>query len=284
MLSFEPEIEALRPTLGDARADALIARERREVFSLYPELRIAAWAGAMLLASAGGIVLKNQLSLLIIPAAVGCYAWVWWRRSRATVADDFVLLLGALLVSAEVLMRWPRQFLPLAIVHGVGAYVYRSRMLLSLSITALAAWMGIERRRVFEWNAGLAPRAFLTAGLLIAWREIHRRVATPDFLRVFEHFAMNLTLWGSLTLLAEDETYMLGCVLTIALAAVAMAWGFAQRSEPFVLIAFVYAIIAVDALLLRRFPGSSEVVILTSMIAAIAVLIAINRSFHARRG
>ena len=44
VFSFEPELEALRPRLGDAVTDALIARERREVFSVHPELRIAGWA------------------------------------------------------------------------------------------------------------------------------------------------------------------------------------------------------------------------------------------------
>ncbi len=294
MLSFQREIEALRPALGDARTDALIARERREVFSLYPELRIAAWAGAMLLAAAAGIVLKDDLSLLIIPAAVACYAWVWWHRSRATLADDYVLLLGALLVSAEVLMRGPRQFLPLAIVHGIGAYAYRSRLLLSLSITALAAWMGIERRSAFVFDAGLAPRAFLTVALLLAWRKLHSVILSREdgegspprlreFLRVFEHFAVNLTLWGSLTLLSENETFTLGCLLTIAFAAAAMAWGFKQRSEPFVLIAFVYGVIAAIAFLGHHFDDKREVVFLIGLIAAIVALIVIDRSFRARR-
>jgi len=94
---------------------------------------------------------------------------------------------------------------------------------------------------------------------------------------------MNLTLWGSLTLLSEDETFTFGCVLTIALAAAAMAWGFKQRSEPFVLIAFVYGVIAAIALLVHSFDDAAEVVILTGSVAGIVALIAIDRSFRARR-
>ncbi|HJQ37449.1 MAG TPA: hypothetical protein VKB93_09945 [Thermoanaerobaculia bacterium] len=259
---------------------------RREVFSLYHELRIAAWAGAMMLAAAAGIALKDDLSLLLIPAAIACYAWVWWHRSRAALADDYILLLGALLVSAEVLTRWPRQFLPLAVIHGLGAYVYRSRLLLSLSISALAAFMGIERRTTLGFNSELAPRAFLTAAMLIAWRQIHVATAAlsgRDFLRVFEYFAMHLTLWGSLTLLSEDRTFTLGCLLTIAFAAAAMAWGFKQRSEPFVLIAFVYGVIAAIALLVHHFNDAEELVVLVGSFTAIVALIAIDRSFRARR-
>src|SRR6185369_3447295 len=110
MLSYEPELESLRPHLGDRAADVLIARERREVFSIYPELRLASWAGVMLLTTAAGIVLKNNLdrigplalAVAMGLAAAACYGWVWWRRSRASLVDDYVLLLGALLLSADV--------------------------------------------------------------------------------------------------------------------------------------------------------------------------------------
>jgi hypothetical protein len=267
-------------------------RERPEVFSLYPELRIAAWAGAMLLASAAGIVLQKNLdrigplalAVLIALAAGGCYAWVWWRRTRATIADDYVLLLGALLVSADVAFieqqfhlldhHWPRHFLILAFVHGVGAYAYKSRTLLSLSIAALAAWMGVERR-----SGNFALPAFLTAGLIIAWRQLHARLSNlHDFLRVFEHFAANLALWGALSL-ASDPGYL----LTIAVAALVILWGFIKRSEPFVLYAFIYAVIAADALLLHHFQHEAAI-ILTSSVIAIAALIAIDKRFRERRG
>ena len=270
-------------------------RERPEVFSLYPELRIAAWAGSMLLAAAAGIVLKNNLerigplalAALIGAAAVACYAWVWWRRTRATIADDYVLLLGALLLSADFAFieqqfhlldhHWPRHFLLLAVLHGAGAYVYGSRMLLSLSITALAAWMGIEHRNL-DFDSDLASRAFATAALLLAWREVHRRAGgNPDFIRVFEHFAANLTLWGALVYQSDA-----GYLLTIILAALVMFWGFLQRAESFVLYGFVYAVVAADGLLLRHV-DAEELVILTSMILAVAALAAIHRRFHERR-
>src|SRR4051794_25695690 len=107
MLSLQPEIERHREMLGGGVADVLIARERREVFSLAPEIRIAAWGGAMLIATAVGLFVKNNLdrigplalSIGIGIIAVACYAWVWLRRSRASLVDDYVLLLGALLVS-----------------------------------------------------------------------------------------------------------------------------------------------------------------------------------------
>jgi len=162
MLSFEPELERLRPLLGHATADALIARERREVFSIQPELRICAWAGAMLLASAAALVLKNNLerigplalALMMAVAASACYAFVWRRRARASLVDEYVLLLGALLVSADLAFienqfdlfgpAGHRHFALLAVVHGAGAYAYRSRTLLTLALAAVAAWLGVS--------------------------------------------------------------------------------------------------------------------------------------------
>ena len=315
MLSLEIEIDQLRPTLGDIRADALIARERREVFSLYPELRIAAWAGAMLLATAAGIVLKNNLdrigpvalAMLMALAAIACYAWVWWRRTRATIAGDYVLLLGALLLSGDVAFieaqfhlldhAWPRHFLILAVLHGAGAYAYRSRMLLSLSISALAAWMGIERSALI-FSDDFAPRAFVTAGLVLVWRQLHRfgggqaispvrtgRIACPpQFLRVFEHFAANLTLWGSLSLLRKDETFYLGCALAFAFALFVIWWGFRRRAESFVLYGFIYALIAADAPLFKHLENTQlALAVFVSMIAGVIALIFIRNRFHERR-
>ena len=318
MLSLEPELEQLRPILGDARADALIARERRNVFSLYPELRIAAWAGAMLLATAAGIVLKNNLerigpvalSMLMALAAIACYAWVWWHRARATIADDYVLLLGALLLSGDFAFietqfhlldhAWPRHFLILAVLHGAGAYAYRSRMLLSLSITALSAWMGIDRLSLFN-SSEIKVAAFVTAAVVVVWRELHvataalsgrgaaggsgtHKASLPEFLRVFEHFAANLTLWGSLSMLMKDENYYLGCVLGLAAALVVIWWGFREHVESFVLYGFIYGLIAADALLFRHLEDTSlALAISLSMIAAVVILIFLRKRFHERR-
>ena len=294
MLSLEPELQSIRAQLGDHHTDALIARERREVFSIYPELRILGWLGATLLATAAGIVLKNNLerlgpltlALMMVVAAVACYAWTWLRRSRASVVDDYVLLLGALLVSADVAFvesqfhflgdAWKHHLLILAVVHAAGAYAYGSRMLLSLSIVAFASWMGFDKDRSFD---KLFIPAFETAALLIAWREVDRRVHATGFSRTFEHFAAHIALTGALTLMVRNQ--ILGGFVTLAIAAVVIAWGFRTRSEPFVLYGFVYAVIAVDAILIEVIGNETGglLVILVSMIAAIAGLIALHARF-----
>lgn len=311
VLSLENEIEQIRPVLGDATAAALIARERREVFSVYPELRFCAWGGASLLAAASGLVLKNNLdrigplalSLLIGAAAAVCYAVVWVRRRRAGLVDDYVLLLGALLLSADVAFvetqyhllgeQWHRHLLLLAVIHGITAYVYRSRMVLSLSIAALAGWMGVERKTFATFGSDpveFATRAYLCALLLLAWRAVDRRAAAtkkPEFSSLFEHFAANLALGAGMTLWSENATRPIGALATIVVAAGVIAWGFRRRSESFVLYAFVYGVIALDVLIIDTIgTGIEELVLLiivVSMIGAIVALLAIHGRFRRMR-
>lgn len=318
MLSFESEITRLRPLLGDRVTDLLTARERREVFTIYPELRILAWIGAMLVASAAGLFVKNNyqrigpiaIAAIVAIAAVACYVYVWSRRRRATIVDDFVLLLGALLVSADVAFvesqfhllggGWHRHLLFLAIVHGVTSYLFDSRSVLSLSIGALAGWLGIEQNRIDLIGSSptmFAGRAFLCALLLIGWRALDRR-ARPlredahdrervDFAPVFEHFASLLALAGAFSLMFESETRSVGCLVTMAVAGVVIAWGLRRKSEPFVLYAFVVAVIAFDVLLITTLAsdeaGAIFFILIVSTIAAIGALIAIHANFRKDR-
>ena len=305
MLSFEPELETLRPLLGPANTDALIARERRDVFSVHTELRAVAWGAAMLIATAAGIVLKNNferigplgLALLMAVAAAACYAWVWRHRSRASLVDDSILLLGALLVSGDVAFietqfhlfgtAWYRQFLVVAAMHAAGAYLYRSRTLLSMSIVAMAGWMGIERGSFDHLEAtDFAMRAAACAALALMWRTADLAASGKrDFSATFEHFAANFLLSAGVALMFADATRIAGCLMTIVVAAAAIWWGVKTRRESFVLYSFLYAVLAMDVLLIDvvREPIFISLVIVVSSIGAIVALFIIHSRFQERR-
>jgi len=201
MLSFEPELTAARDdgVLTPPTAVRLIAMQRREIFSLFAEIRTLAWIGAMLVAGGVSVLISNHIkdigaltiAIVLAVAATGCYAWAWMHRDRrspidhrTSLIDDSILLLGGMLVSADagwISTQWhidgARTLLFLAIFHAVGAYRFESRTLLSLSIGALAGWLGIERKLeiIFSSNIDLAIRTFVCAAILAAWREIDRR-------------------------------------------------------------------------------------------------------------
>src|SRR4051794_10852034 len=232
LISLEPELTQL-PDTG-----VLIARERRDVVSIYPELRLLTWAGVMLISWGVGLYIAKHLDdigPLAIAAAIGlaaaaCYTWAYWKRSRtASMADDYVLLLAALLASADVgyiehhyhLLgdSWARHFLFLAILHAATAYYFRSRLVLSLSVASLAAWLGIERRSVaviFDAAVDTAGRSFLCAAIVVIWRVIDRKLRpATTFSSLFDHAAANFAFWGALTLAAHKETRLLGCAMAV---------------------------------------------------------------------
>ena len=300
MLSFEPEVIAARDAgaIDEPAAARLIAIERREIFSVHDELRVLAWIGAMAIVTGVGIIIQKHvhdigpltLAIAIGAAAAACYAFSVWRRAsaRRSLVDDSILLLGALLVSADVGFvehqwhvlgsEWQRHFLLLTVVHGVGAYLFGSGALLSLSIAALAAWMGIERRAeiLFTATTDLAIRAFACAAILMAWREIDRRVRSiRDFEPYFEHFATNLAFWGALIFTSERDTRWLGLVIALALATFSLIHGFRRRREMFVIYAYIYALIAVD-IVVGDFLRNDETLIATYLLlSTVAVIIAL---------
>jgi len=302
MLSIERELHTLHPHLGDRVAEVLIARERREGFSVRPEVRLLAWAGAMMLATAAGIVLKNNLdrigpfalAAMMGLAAAACYAWVWWRRERAGLIDEYILLLGALLVSADAAFietqfrlfgtAWHRHFLILAVVHGAGAYLYRSRTLLSLSIGAVAGWLGV---RGFDGALGrngydYALRASTVAALVLVWRRLNRR---EEFTPVFEHFAALLLLAAGVALMTEDAMRALYCLVTIGIAAGVIWWGFHVRRLAFLLYGFVGGVIAGNVLMFELISEEAIAVLLLVLlnIGAIVALIVTYARFRELR-
>lgn len=313
MLTFEREITALEAAgrLDAASAARLHAAERREIFSVYPELRALSWAGAMLIVGGVGTLVGRNLDRIgplvlagaIALAAAACYGYALWRQRSAkrSLVDDYVLLLGALLVSADLGyleaqfhlldQGWPRHLLILTVVHGIGAYVFDSRALLSLSISALAAWFGIEQRAgvvvdsIFSHNVVTAQRAYACAAIIVVWRLLDRRFnASRELEPVFEHFAANLALLGALVLSFESSTRPAGTLLTLIVAAAVVAWGMRRGSEAFVLYAYVYAVIAIDVFAVDLIRGVTVALLylIVSTVAAIVGLFVLHARFKRR--
>jgi hypothetical protein len=257
---------------------------RRETLSIHNEVRFVAWAGVMLIATGAGIVIKKHfdeigpltIAVILGLTAAACYAWV--AAKKKAPLDDYVVLLGALLISADVAFierqwhlldrEWQRHFLLLAIVHAVAAYFFDSKAVMSLSVAALAAWLGVERQP--HDSVEYATRAFTAAGVIGIWRLANRR---PLFNPVFEHFAANLAFWGSIMLAVRRDTQFVGSAIAIALAAAAIAYGFRQRRELFIIYGYVYGLIAVNCLVLQSI-DEDVIEVLFLLFSTVAVIIA----------
>lgn len=308
MISFAPELEALRArgALDEATAARLIAREQREPFSIYPELRFLTWLAVMLIVSGVGIVVARHIdeigpltvAIAIGVASAGCYAWAWSHRREPGLLDEYLLLLASLLLSADAgyvehqfhLLgdHWSRYLLLLAIAHGVVAYLFESRTVLSLSIGALTGYLGIQRDFESFARSGVdtALRALLCAALVLIWREVDRRSRpATTFGDVFAHFGANLAFWGALILTFDPDTQFYGAVLVLAIGAAAAVYAFRTGRELFLLYAYVYVIVAADRVIVHLLTEEAVglLYLVLSTIVAIIGLFAIHARFKARR-
>jgi hypothetical protein len=253
MLSLEDELATGRPAL----------------FSLYGELRAASYLAVALITTGVGIVIKNNadrigpLAILgaLLVAAAGCYAFALARPHRTIVAD-YILLLGALLVSAAVgyaesqfhLLgpNWSRHLLFLALFHIATAYLTDSRLVLTAGLSALAAWFGAGLKTFHAADFG--AHALECAALVAVFRVANRHRA---FDATYEHFAANLAFIGALSWAFDSETRWLGVAAALALAALAVWRGLRGGGEAMVVYAIVYATIAVDTAILNLLHDSA---------------------------
>lgn len=299
MLNLSKEVARLRDRglITPEAAAWRMAVENREIFSVYPEVRLMAWGGAVLVAAGVAVLVGRNyerigplaIAIAVAVAAIACYLFAWSRRAnpRPSLIDDYIVLLGALLISADlgfiekqILQRDSEWFLlVLAVLHAIAAYAFDSRLVLSLSLTALASWFGVSQA-VFE-PVRTATSAFICSAVILVWRAVDARFRTT-FTAVFDHYAGNIAFLAALTLTFDRDTRVVGVLITLVLAAVVIRHGFAKKSEAFVIYAYAYAVIAVDILLVDVI--NEEVMIflylVVSTIAAIAGLFVLHARFR----
>jgi hypothetical protein len=284
MHTLEPELRTLHAAgaLDDDTASRAVALDRREVFSVHGELRALLYGGVLLVTTGVGVLLARRLDqvgpLAIVLAVAAVAAACYWIAARGRVAgrelgvaSDYVLLLGALLASADLAYAerqfgllgplWSRHLLLLAALHAVTAYAYRSPLLLAAALAALAGWFGIgtpfDGGGPFDRSAPqIGTSALVCAALIYAWREADRRLRpSTTFGAVFDQFAANLAFWGALAWCSEFPWLYAGLLLVAALAAIVIREGLRRGREPFVVYGVVYAALALCIVIVPRLPG-----------------------------
>ena len=147
---------------------------RRQLLSVHGELRLLAYLGVLLVMAGVGLLVKDNIDRIgpvAIAVSLGlgalvCLGWVASRApafSRGEVASphlalDYVLLLGALLIGADLAYvetqftalgdAWPWHLLVVAIAYGVLAVRYDSRVVFSLALSTFVAWRGVSAARL----------------------------------------------------------------------------------------------------------------------------------------
>src|SRR5262252_2430574 len=270
MHSLEEELRQLqsRGALDAPTTASALALE----FSVFEELRAALYAAVALVITGVGLLVKEHLDRIgpltlifaLALAGAACYVPAIRAKARgaapATVAE-YVMLLGALIVSADVGYaesqfhwlgaNWSRHLLMLAGFHALTAYFFGSRLVLSVALTSLAGWFGIERGagNLSPWQFAtpeLGLRALLCSTVMLAWRAIDQRANAARFREVFEHFAANLAFWGAVGWCSNAHMRVVGVVTLLLLAAVAIRKALRSGAESFAVYGVGYSALGIS--------------------------------------
>ncbi len=309
MHSLHSELKQLHVdgVLDDQSFSHLQVVDRRTVFSVYYELRVLLYLAVLLIVAGVGMMVKENLdrigpvviALMIAIVAVVCYYHALRTRLKnesRTVVGDYVLLLGALLVSADTAFieskfhllqdHWSLYLLLLAIVHAITAYMLDSRLVLSVALAALAGWLGVSRHlndlfytRGELWLRGL--QALECAAIVLSWLVTNKKIGKyPQFIEVLDHYAINLGFWAGLVWCQANDSILWGVLVVTVLSLVVIRVGVVNRNEWFIVYGVVYSAIAI-CIVATKLIDDELLTALVILFSVIAVAISLWR-IHVR--
>ena len=257
-----------REILTDAQAAFFGRIARGELVSVRSELQIALWAGVTLVAAGAGFLVKESLAHLgpmAIGAGIGlaaalCLWYVasaappfsWGRVASPTLAFDYVLLLGVLLIGIDLAYletqykllgpNWPWHLLLLSVIQLAFAFRYDSRAVLSLALASFAAWRGValsfpggalfgRHEEAIRVNALVVGALFIASGILIerAGRKAHFE---PAFGNLGLLLLLGATVAGVYGGYRGLDAFWFAALVVIAAATITLAYR-SRRSDYF---------------------------------------------------
>ncbi|MFD1871671.1 DUF2157 domain-containing protein [Hymenobacter bucti] len=283
------EAEGLLPP---TQADAIRADERTRPFSLHYELRALLYLGSMLLVGGLGVLVYQHLSSIghgviigtIVLAMVGSYAYAarhrapftWGEAPRTAIAADYLLLLSCLLflvlegyLQAQYELFGARYGLATVLPAGLFfylAYRFDHRGVLSMAITALAAWVGVSVAPLTLFTQGFpaaqlsGPGLLLGLGLLAAGLLSEQLRRKPHFSYTYLLLGSNVALLAAMVRLFEGSSnrpewsallrFWLVALLILGICGMLVWYARRTQSYVFLLLAVGYGYVAFTAMLI----------------------------------
>jgi hypothetical protein len=259
---------------------------RRGLVSVRFEIRTLLYVGVLLLTSGVGVLValhQEEIGPLAIAAgialaAAGSLIWVarraapfsWGEVPSPSVAFDYVLLLGLLLVAADLAYveveftvlgpRWAYHLLIVGVVYLLAAYRWDSRTALGLALATLAAWRGLSVSLVPAMigpgvAADLRASAIALGALYVGAAVLSVRLARkPHFEEVFASTGLLLLLGGLLSGVLDDrQAWSAWLVAVLLTAGGVMAVAFRLGRSLYFAVALVAAYLALVRLLFEPF-------------------------------
>lgn len=260
---MNPDVAAAIPKLVESgilpprEAPRLLRAARGELVSVHGELRALLYAGVLAITTGVGLLVKENLDRMgpaAIAAALGLAAaaalvWVarvsppfsWREVPSPNLAFDYVLLLGVLLAAADLAYievqftplgsNWPWHLLIVALLTGLAAFRFDSRVVFSLALSTFTAWRGVSvaaldsalwsgSQSALRWNAIGCGVLFAVLGF--ALKRMDRKA---HFEPVAVHLGWLLILVGLASGWGDDKVWifytlgLLACGAALAVAA-----------------------------------------------------------------
>jgi hypothetical protein len=283
------EAEGLLPP---AQAVAIREDERTRPFSLHYELRALLYLGITLLVGGLGVLVYQHIDSIGHSVIVGVItlamcasfayaarhepAFTWGEAPRTSIAADYLLLLSCLLflvlegyLQVQYGLFGTRYGLVTVVPAGLFSYLaYRfdHRGVLSMAITALAAWVGVSVAPLTLFTEGFPAERLSVPGLLLGLVLLAAGLLSERFRRK-PHFGYTYMLLGSnVALLAamvrlfegsgsgtESPTLvraLLVALLVLGICTVLLWYARRTQSYVFLLLAVSYGYVAFTGALL----------------------------------
>lgn len=308
-----------RRFLTEPQAALLRRVYERRLLSVYWELRTLLYGGILVLTTGLGLLIHRNLTafghVALIAAlglgSLGCLAYCL-RRSGGLSAGplpspsatyDYVLLLGCLLFGTALTYlelryrllgnHWDLHLLASSLLYVLLAHCFDNRLVLSLGLSTLGAWMGVRASLLDPEALSAVYRgdALLFGGLVLAigagqtplgWKR--------HFLPVHLHLGVNVVLAALVSGVFDDGSQRLYAVLLAG--AVAACVGYAVRSRQFALLLYgtAYGYVGLSYVLLTSFGWGDDIGIfavpayfLLSSLAVLWALVALHKTLRSDR-
>jgi hypothetical protein len=301
--------------LAPEKAAAPLRSARGELLSVRFELRALLWLGVSLVVAGVGLLVKENLdrigplaiAVALAVAAAACLAWVarvaprfsWDEQASPNLAFDYVLLLGAMLVGADLAFievkftplgaGWPWHLFFTSLLYAALAVRFDSRVVLSLALSTFAAWRGVAMGSLASaplgrWQPSLVRANAIVCGALFVlggWLLVRLR-RKAHFEPVAAHMGWLLMLGGLGSGMVEGPAGRMWAAWAAVLlvTGAALAWG-AARARRFWLFAMgvlgAYAAISRFVIEAVRYGTMRNLWFLVTSVALIVLLVASQR-------
>ncbi|TVT37669.1 DUF2157 domain-containing protein [Hymenobacter setariae] len=273
------EAEGLLPP---TQADVIRADERTRPFSLHYELRALLYLGITLLVGGLGVLVYQHLDSIghgviigvIILAMASSFAYAarhrapftWGEAPRTSIAADYLLLLSCLLflvlegyLQAQYALFGTRYGLAAAVptvLFFYLAYRFDHRGVLSMAITALAAWVGVNVAPLALFTSGFPAQELSAPGLLLGLGLLGAGLASellrrkPHFVYTYMLLGSNVALLAAMVRLFDDLDHgndwqaLLVALLVLGICTVLVWYARRTQSYVFLLLAAGYGYVA----------------------------------------